>query len=598
MATSTTLKNKSTPWFLQDSSFDGHENVSLTSLDGYQVRMNACVFASVNPWCYKILKNVPTELEEIRLITELPIADLVKFKSLATTGCVAGLKTEDLLQASHDLTFGHGSFGLLRHSVDFSEEKNVKTKEIKVEPVVTDYFPTPGLEQGSKQSLKKENIGDQFKSGYNLRDCVSVTIKQEDCLEMEREGFYDYEMKCDPEIIEPVKSKAKKKNNAKVKSKAKVNKKPYHQYQFDSIRIYTLQEGELAGKVKSLSSHIRVVNGDTENWICAYCCKEFPSVMSLQAHTKQAHNGEVFRCDQCEKRFERATVLAFHLFSKHRTYLDGCNLTVHACQEEGCSYQTCSAKTFAQHKQKHARRETVACQVCDKKFKTNVTLKNHVETVHMKINQVACDICQKVCYKNTLNHHKKMKHGGGDGGEVKKDAQQCPVCGVSIKQDLNLHMIKHHKNFDLDTRSKKEQEKRFACSHEGCSKVFLFESELRIHNKKSHQKSIPCPRCDKKFSAKQDIRRHVLNHHLNTATRKPLLKHFSCKGCDNTYVSRDGLGVHIANKHLGWPIERANREYKILLRTRPELYERLDIREEENTLLRGLINDEYLHKIT
>merc|ERR1712029_312964 len=386
--------------------------------------------------------------------------------------------------------------------------------------------------------------------------------------------------------------KAKQTNKTKVKSKAKANKKPDgNQYQFESIKIYTLREGESPDQVKSLSSHIKAVNGDTEKWICAYCCVEFASLTILQAHTKKVHNGEVFRCDQCEKRFERAKILAFHLFSKHRVYLEGCNLTVLECEEEGCAYQTCSAKIFAQHKQKHARGETVACKVCDKKFKSNVTLKNHVETIHMKINHVTCDICQKGCYRNKLNHHKRLKHGG----EVKKDTQQCPVCGVSITvrtpNCLNIHMIKHHKNFDLDTRSKKEQEKRFVCTYDGCRKVHFFDYDLKRHINHVHKRSVPCPRCDLKFRAKYDLRQHVLSNHLNIATRKPLFKPFRCKTCNNSYTSKMSLMVHIATKHLGWPFEKANREYKTVASTMPDLYERKDLTDEENVYLRGLIDD-------
>jgi len=57
------------------------------------------------------------------------------------------------------------------------------------------------------------------------------------------------------------------------------------------------------------------------------------------------------------------------------------------------------------------------------------------------------------------------------------------------------------------------------------------------------------------------------------------------------------LGVHIASEDLGWPLEKANQEHTILLRTWPELYEKLDNRaiEKKKTFWKAQSINKYLH---
>jgi len=66
---------------------------------------------------------------------------------------------------------------------------------------------------------------------------------------------------------------------------------------------------------------------------------------------------------------------------------------------------------------------------------------------------------------------------------------------------------------------------------------------------------------DKKFCLKVEIRAHVLSHHLNTPTWKPLLKKWSCNSCNNMFV--------VINRHrcfsllINLPLEKVNTDYRV-----------------------------------
>ena len=367
-----------------------------------------------------------------------------------------------------------------------------------------------------------------------------------------------------------------------------------HSKWVEEVRIYVLKDGESLNNISSLSSQVKVMVGDIEKWICAYCQEEYSTLALLQTHSKKVHNGEIFRCTNCTKRCRRAINLALHMFAQHNIYIEGCSLKKYQCKY--CEYETLRGYAISNHERIVHETNLVKCGVCSKEYKGEKNLKEHVESIHMKITQVTCDICQQVCSsKTTLGIHKRMKHSG-----FVHPTQQCPVCGEMIKMvttmRLSEHMIRAHENFEFDKRSKEEQEKRFFCTHEGCRKMFFFAKDLKIHAKGSHEKSIPCPQCDMKFEAKgkHRLRKHILRHHMNLPTRKPIIKPFCCKSCENSYTTNKSLQIHIGTKHLGWPYEKAFTEYQILARTRPELWEKKDLLDAEKALLKGFLDDKYL----
>merc|ERR1719419_1541609 len=316
----------------------------------------------------------------------------------------------------------------------------------------------------------------------------------------------------------------------------------------------------------------------------------------LASHTTKVHDGKKYRCTHCDNKYGRVLLVSEHMFKKHDVFLEGFKKT-YRCEQ--CSFQTLYQARLKSHMaNKHAESKKVKCRVCDKMYKNEITLKCHVENIHLKMYQVTCDICQKVCgNKQQLSIHKKLKHEQPSEREV----VVCPVCGKTIRTGqgmgqgpyhLNYHMIRVHGNFEMDKRPKEEHGKTVHCTFEGCDYRSLLAYDVKMHFKRAHSvKDVKCPLCDRMFSQndKQGIRYHVLNHHMYSEKKKPPIKPLCCKSCGNKYVSKSGLMCHIANKHLGWSHEKALLEWKPLAKSRPDLWERLNVREDENAYLRGIL---------
>ena len=164
------LEARFEPHFAKAWASEGHENVTLVSTSEagrVAISLNACVFASVSHWCYKILKAASredTESDHYYIITELTGIELEAFKRLATTGMVVGANTFECTQTAARLValLGGGRLGLCAASDSSSgfsqlspdeEWKTIDVKLIipKVETVETvegnsDSLPPSGME--------------------------------------------------------------------------------------------------------------------------------------------------------------------------------------------------------------------------------------------------------------------------------------------------------------------------------------------------------------------------------------------------------------------------------------------------------------------
>ena len=99
------------------------------------------------------------------------------------------------------------------------------------------------------------------------------------------------------------------------------------------------------------------------------------------------------------------------------------------------------------------------------------------------------------------------------------------------------------------------------------------------------------------------MRDHLLIHHLGKGSRKPMqaLKQFKCVPCGAWFVSKHSAIVHIATKHEGYDYPKAQMEWKILARNKPELWQQKDhdtLMQEQDELLKEILDDKQLAMLT
>lgn len=170
-----------------------------------------------------------------------------------------------------------------------------------------------------------------------------------------------------------------------------------------------------------------------------------------------------------------------------------------------------SRKSYAKHKstktsskKKSSRKEIDEdndhfCPVCDKYFTEARKVKTHVERIHLKKKNFACDLCEYTAYKKyDVFLHFQNVHKPKDQIENKST---CPECGMSFltNSKLNMHIQRKH-----------QKNKRFGCDICGIFMTTL--NEMRIHVKthlsKDLRESYKCEFCEAVFYSKGSLKNH------------------------------------------------------------------------------------------
>jgi hypothetical protein len=138
------------------------------------------------------------------------------------------------------------------------------------------------------------------------------------------------------------------------------------------------------------------------------------------------------------------------------------------------------------------------CTVCNKLFRTNYKLREHMTTHAENGVKYVCDF-----------------------GDCKKSFRS--------KIGLKEHAARHCNKFN------------FTCTH--CDKKFLLRSYFVAHQKiHSDVKSFACSMCSRNFKSKQNLINHE-NFHYG-------LKHFSCTSCSKQFTTKSNLDNHVKTSHM------------------------------------------------
>jgi len=209
-----------------------------------------------------------------------------------------------------------------------------------------------------------------------------------------------------------------------------------------------------------------------------------------------------------QKRYDK------HMFEQHEQTL---------CSICGMNFET--FESFTLHIEAHMPEK---CDVCKKSFKNKDFLKKHVDSTHNKTAKEMCPVCGKI-YKNVANHvriaHEYM-------------TKQCPHCPYSskISTDLNRHIQRTHTEETVTT-----------CPY--CAKTTKnIKRHLKINKCDRPEEKvfaqIKCDRCDKTFSSKEHMKRHIKRIHDK-------ILDIHCAQCDYKTYSNFNLRIHVTRVHEG-----------------------------------------------
>ncbi|RVE50477.1 hypothetical protein evm_004902 [Chilo suppressalis] len=149
-----------------------------------------------------------------------------------------------------------------------------------------------------------------------------------------------------------------------------------------------------------LNAH-RVVHFEAKHE-CRICWRKYRSVAKLNKHHGLVHSTEEkFECHYCGDKFAVKCLLRSHIYREH---LESryCNL---------CIKPFYSDSELKRHKSKGCKgKRPVSCEICDKVFKSQATLRVHVLIKHAKM-YVECDHCgSRFGGKCSLKRHIRSQH--------------------------------------------------------------------------------------------------------------------------------------------------------------------------------------------
>lgn len=276
----------------------------------------------------------------------------------------------------------------------------------------------------------------------------------------------------------------------------------------------------------SVNSSIKKRNVATNNLVkykCNQCSSYWDSIFDIENHHSLQHSDielEWYECKICEFLTCSAQVFEIHCAAHNKDevilhpvendanpYQDIMKpntgkrrLTIHTC--DFCLYETRRTYSLKRHiAAMHKIENIFKCSECPYQATSDVTLKKH-ETIHSKRKILYnCEICAyETNTKYNYTRHKRTHE------EKKIGSYSCDKC--SYKTKVKQHLSRHCKNMHANDK------KLVVYNCEMCSYKTTKPVMLKKHQIK-HPPAYKCTECPFSAELKEEVRKHVIETHLN-----------------------------------------------------------------------------------
>nr|XP_019533179.2 transcription factor grauzone-like [Aedes albopictus] len=300
-----------------------------------------------------------------------------------------------------------------------------------------------------------------------------------------------------------------------------------------------------------------------KTYICEECFERFDDFLTIRKHKIDVHEKQYITC--CNKQFRTRAFLYQHVQVVLNPELFKCDVcdrkfksqitydrhkenhhpdehqSVFRCQR--CPKSFAQQKILDVHMAEHETldNEDAKCETCDKCFRSQAGLKAHIDTVHQRRINYVCEYCSKGFNRKTdFTDHRKRHELTAD--QMKK---QCPVCNKLVK---NTKYWKRH----MDRHRTEGSHKCDHCGHVSNNLLSLKEHMEKRHGSKGKRYS--CDQCGKEFARLVPLKEHISTAH----TGEPL---YQCPYCERKFFSNVTMYVHKKKDHLPEWLEDRKAKY-------------------------------------
>ena len=206
---------------------------------------------------------------------------------------------------------------------------------------------------------------------------------------------------------------------------------------------------------RDLERHVRITHGPKlptqAKHMCQYCGKNFARLQNRKRHEVKMHKDvkvkkEELPCTHCGVIYQVKGHLLRHIKNNHNESSQS-DTKVNPLVCIQCGRRYVKMKQLKDHMRVHSKTYLEAksmCNICGKEFRSNVSLKSHVDIIHNGRRDYPCDRCGKLFTRyNTLKTHRKIHD------DIKQF--ECIFCNSSYREKRNLvnHIQKNHPNSEL-----------------------------------------------------------------------------------------------------------------------------------------------------
>ena len=163
-----------------------------------------------------------------------------------------------------------------------------------------------------------------------------------------------------------------------------------------------------------------------------------------------------------------------------------------------CQRVYASRDSLRYHMNEHHASGQWKCEICSAILGTRYSLKNHME-IHSDEKEFRCALCDKQLSCASSLHRHMLSHT--------EPEHECALCDKKFKLKHNLlcHMQSLHGN---NNRPHKCEE---------CGRAFKIAAYLTSHKLTHLAKRFTCPICDKSFTRKCHLNKHLFRHYRDDA---------------------------------------------------------------------------------